>query len=372
MRFIFRIMIVICLLPCCVLHAEAAENPLADMEETLQQLEIPAETADLFAEAGISPEQSEGLREMDPHSGLKTLLRTAASEAAEPLRLGGRLLALTILLTLLGSLGDAAADSSVRQVFDTVSAVICITAAAEPLCGCLERTADALETGQAFMAGYIPVFAGFLAAGGSVAGGAAYHVFVLFLTETVMLLANRLLFPLLQWGTALGIADAVNPKLRLGQFVSGFRTAVTWTLGTVMALFSALLSVRSFVASAADSLAAKSAKLLTSSVIPVIGSAVSDAYGTVQGSIILLRNSTGAVGILVIIWLTVPPLLSLLCYRAVFRLMQIVAETAGTETLGSLFRNAQTVLSAAFAILVCYAVMLIFSSAIMMILVGNR
>ncbi|MCR4761062.1 MAG: stage III sporulation protein AE, partial [Oscillospiraceae bacterium] len=254
----------------------------------------------------------------------------------------------------------------------TVSAVICITAAAEPLCGCLERTADALETGQAFMAGYIPVFAGFLAAGGSVAGGAAYHVFVLFLTETVMLLANRLLFPLLQWGTALGIADAVNPKLRLGQFVSGFRTAVTWTLGTVMALFSALLSVRSFVASAADSLAAKSAKLLTSSVIPVIGSAVSDAYGTVQGSIILLRNSTGAVGILVIIWLTVPPLLSLLCYRAVFRLMQIVAETAGTETLGSLFRNAQTVLSAAFAILVCYAVMLIFSSAIMMILVGNR
>ena len=73
-----------------------------------------------------------------------------------------------------------------------------------------------------------------------------------------------------------------------------------------------------------------------------------------------------------IIWLTVPPLLSLLCYRAVFRLMQIVAETAGTETLGSLFRNAQTVLSAAFAILVCYAVMLIFSSAIMMILVGNR
>ena len=365
-------MIILCLLPSCCLHAEAAADPLGDMQETLHQLEIPLETANLLDAAGMTADDSDSIGDFDPQSGLKTFLHAAAAETAEPLRIGGRLLALTILLTLLGSLSDAAAETSVRQTFDTVSAVICISAAASPLCGCLEQTAEALRTGQAFMASFIPVFAGFLAAGGSVAGGAAYHVFVLFLTETVMQLANGLLFPLLQWGTALGLADAVNPKLRLGQFVGGFRTAVTWLLGTGMALFSALLSVRSFVASAADSLAAKSAKLLTSNMIPVIGSAVSDAYGTVQGSIILLRNSAGAVGILVIVWLTVPPLLSLLCYRAVFRLLQIVSEAAGTEMLSSLYRNAQTVLSAAFAILICYAVMLIFSSAIMMILLGNR
>ena len=133
-----------------------------------------------------------------------------------------------------------------------------------------------------------------------------------------MQLTNGMLLPLLQMSTALGIADAVNPQLRLEKLAGGLRTAVTWILGTMMALFSALLSVRTFVASAADSLAAKSVRLLTAGMIPIVGSAVSDAYGTVQGSIRLLRNGTGAVGIIVIILLTVPPLLSLLLHRAVF------------------------------------------------------
>ena len=170
---------------------------------------------------------------------------------------------------------------------------------------------------------------------------------------------------------ALGIADAVNPPLRLGGFVSGLRTAVTWMLGFVMTMFAALLSVRSIVASAADSLASKSVKLLASGLIPIVGSAVSDAYGTVQGSIRLLRNGVGAVGILVILWLILPPLLSLVLYRLIFRVNGVFAEMAGTKPLSQLYQNMQAVLSAAFAILVCFAVMMIVSSAAVLLLLGG-
>ena len=354
-------------LPC---YADAAE-PLQQMQDTLYSLEIPPEADDALRDTGFDPADPNAAAALTPDSFLQKLEQTALDEMTAPLRLCRMLLALTVLTALLGSLGDTAAKSSVRRIFDLLCTVICISTAAGPVCGCLTRTADTLTQAQGFMAGFVPVFASFLAAGGSVAGSAAYQAFVLFLTETVMQLTNGLLFPLLLAGTAAGITDAADPQFRLASLVSGLRSAVTWILGTAMALFSALLSVRSFVASAADSLAAKSFRLLTSGMIPIVGSAVSEAYGTVQGSIRLLRNGTGALGILVIIWLTVPPLLSLLLYRAVFRIVQLFSDMAGAESLSRLYRNLQAVLAAAFAMLVCSAVMLIVSSAVMLLLTGT-
>jgi stage III sporulation protein AE len=221
------------------------------------------------------------------------------------------------------------------------------------------------------MTGFIPIFGAFIAAGGNVASGTAYQVCVLFLTESIMQLLHGILFPILQMSAALGITDAVNPTLRLSGFVSGLRTAVTWILGFIMTMFSALLSVRSIVASAADSLASRSVRLLASGLIPIVGNAVSDAYGTVQGSIRLLRNGVGAVGILVILWLVLPPLISLCIYRMIFHINSIFAEMAGAKPLAQLFRNTQAVLSAAFAVLVCFAVMMIVSSAAVLLLIGN-
>ena len=114
------------------------------------------------------------------------------------------MLTMTVLSTLLGSLGDAA-GGTLRRGFDTLCTLLCIGTAAQPLCDCLIRTADALGTGQAFMTGYVPVFGAFIAAGGQVAGSAAYQVFVLFLTEGIMQLMPDEV-------KEFGVTDVFNPE----------------------------------------------------------------------------------------------------------------------------------------------------------------
>lgn len=352
----------------CRAYDDAPEDTLS---RAAQSIEIPDEVQQEFDRIGIAPENPQSVLSLSPDDLLHRLLEIAAEEAAAPLKLCGMLLTMTVLSTLLGSLGDAA-GGTLRRGFDTLCTLLCIGTAAQPLCDCLIRTADALDTGQEFMTGYVPVFGAFIAAGGQVAGSAAYQVFVLFLTEGIMQLMHGALFPLLQMSAALGLADAVNPALQLGGFVRGIQKAVTWLLGFVMTMFSALLSVRGIVAAAADSLAAKSVRLVASGLIPIVGNAVSDAYGTVQGSIRLMRSGVGACGILVILWLTLPPVISLTLYRIVFRINGIFAEMAGTKPLPQLYQNMQTVLSAAFAMLVCFAVMMIVSSAVMLLLLGGE
>ncbi len=375
MRFCIRMSIILTIvflmISSGILCCAADDNPADSLQQAADSLAIPAEIDAELSRLGIEPGQPESLLTLSPEEFLHSLLETAAKELSAPLRLCGILLTLTVLTAILGNLGDAAADGALRRCFDALCTLLCIGAAASPLCDCLIRTAGALENGHLFMSSYIPVFGAFIAAGGHVAGGASYQVCVLFLTEGIMQLMHGILFPVLQMSAALGIADAVNPALRLGGFVKGMRTAVTWLLGFVMTMFSALLSIRSIVASAADSLASKSVRLLASGLIPIVGNAVSDAYGTVQGSIRLMRNGVGAVGIAVILWLALPPLLSLICYRLVFRINGIFAEMSGVQALSQLYQNMQSVLSAAFAMLVCFAVMMIISTALILLLLGS-
>jgi len=355
-------------LPC---RAETAYDALCDAADP-SAFDLPDNVQAQLSDAGISPDDPDSMLSLSPAELTGSLLSTVKTEASAPLKLCGALLTLTLLSALLGSTTDAAASGGMKQLADTLCVLICAGGAAQPLCTCLIRSAQALEDGRIFMLSFVPVFAAFIAAGGSVAGSASYQVLVLFLTEGVMQITSSVLYPLLQLAAGAGIVDAVNPTLRLGGFVKGLHKVVTWSLSFLMALFSALLSIRSFVASAADSLGAKTVRLLASSLIPVVGSSVSDAYGTVQGSITLLRNGVGAFGILAMLSLTLPPMLSLLLYRAAFALSSVAADIAGTASLASLFRHAQSVLSAAFAMLVCFALMLIFSSAIMLLLLGGK
>ena len=377
MRAVIRtaVIVILCLAgflcsgaPCC------ADTVLPqEITETLEDTEriLPEEAQETLDGAGISIKDPETVLNLSPSFYLEQFTDTLKKETASPFILLGTLLSVTLLSSLLSGLGDTVGDGGMKRLVGTLCALLCTAASAKPLCACLIRTAQTLETGRLFMLSFVPVFSAFLAAGGHVASGASYQVFILFLTEGAMQLTNALLFPLLQTAAAIGIVDAVNPELKLSGFVNGFRTVITWTLGTFMALFSALLSVRSFVAASADSVASKSVKLLSSSLIPIVGGAVSEAYGTVQGSIRLVRNGTGAVGILVLLSIILPPLLSLILYRAVFAISRIFADIAGTKSLAALFRNAQAVLAAAFAMLICFAVMLIFASAILLLLTGE-
>lgn len=335
------------------------------------ELSLPDTAETVLSEAGITADSPTSVLELSPRRWFAMLWDTLKTEAFAPISLLAAFLTLLFLTAVLGGVNDMAASGSLRGVLDFLCVLICVGTAAAPFCSCLKRTADALTEGSIFMGSFIPVFSGFLAAGGSAASGSTYQMLVFFLTELMQQLNGHFLFPLLEAAAALGIADAVNPSLRLGGLVQGIRRAVTWLLGFLMTAFATLLSIRSFVADAADGIAVRTVRLVTSGLIPVVGGAVSEAYGSVQGSIRLMQSGTGVLGILAIVWLTVPPILSVVSYRAVFGLAGIAAELTGTDAIRKFCRDAENVLAAAFAMLVTYAVMLIFSTALMLLMMDG-
>lgn len=355
----------------------AATNDLQqELADTIHadSLELPDELEELLENHDFDLSDPATLLALSPGELCSALWDIAVDAAAAPLRLLGTLLMLTLLSAGLGGMGDACTGQrDLQRILFMICSMVCISIAAKPLCSCLYQTATALEDAKLFMLSFVPVFTASVTASGHIASGIGYQTFLFFLIEAIGILQTNLLFPAIQSAAALGLADCINPAFSLHRIVEAIRKAVVWILSTVMTLFTALLSVRSFVAVSADGLSAKTLKLLSTGFIPIVGSAVSDAYGTLQGSLRLMRSGIGVVGILAILWLMLPPLLTVLLYRAAFSIAALPAEIFGTGSLATLYRNSANVLSAAMAILAAYMMMMVLSTALMLLLLhGNQ
>lgn len=144
------------------------------------------------------------------------------------------------------------------------------------------------------------------------------------------------------------------------------RKCTTWILGLLMTVFLGVLSMQNWLGSSVDTAASKTTKYVIANFVPVVGSAVSDAYTTVRSSLQMLRSTTGVVGMVSLCVLFLPPLVQLLLYRGVVAIGAAAAELFGTRSLLRLLRGTQQALAIAFALLVCFGVMFVVSTAIAM------
>ena len=274
---------------------------------------------------------------------------------SQPFAMLGGLLTVILFAALLQGIQDDPKRRAVGQVYEFVCALAAVAVLAEPLCQSFAAVESALSQGASFMTLFVPVFAGILAAGGTVTSAVSYQTAVVALADGVMQMITRVLLPFCTMGFSLAIVDAVSPSVSVGGL-----------LGLLMTLFLGVLSMQNWLGGSLDTAASKTTKYVIANFVPVVGNAVSDAYTTVRSSLQILRSTTGVIGIVSLCVLFLPPLVQLLLYRAVVAVGAAAAELFGTKSLLRLLRGTQQALAIAFALLVCFGIMFVVATAIAM------
>ena len=285
---------------------------------------------------------------------------------SQPFAMLGGLLTVILFAALLQGIQDDPKRRAVGQVYEFVCALAAVAVLAEPLCQSFAAVESALSQGASFMTLFVPVFAGILAAGGTVTSAVSYQTAVVALADGVMQMITRVLLPFCTMGFSLAIVDAVSPSVSVGGLLRLSRKFTIWVLGLLMTLFLGVLSMQNWLGGSLDTAASKTTKYVIANFVPVVGNAVSDAYTTVRSSLQILRSTTGVIGIVSLCVLFLPPLVQLLLYRAVVAVGAAAAELFGTKSLLRLLRGTQQALAIAFALLVCFGIMFVVATAIAM------
>ena len=359
---IFMVMLFI-----CPFSVSADEQEFYNMEEFYSSSGAPDLSAgDILEDKGISFENPRSILSLTPSEVWEIIKEIADGILYAPVRLVISIIIVIILTSLIDGMGGTVKSKQMSGIFEIICVLACVGVVFVPVCECIDNVSEAVAEGAEFMLGFVPVFSGLTVAGGHVTAGAGYSAAILGFSNVAVSLARDFFLPLLSMCLSTAIVDSCCDAVNLSGIINAVRKIVTWGIGLVMTVFTGLLSLQSIVGSSADSVTAKAAKYVLSNSIPLVGSAASDAYSTVKGSITLLKNGVGGIGIAALVVMLLPPLIHTVIYSLAFALSGSVSEIFGTKKLVQLFKNINSILSAALGILVCFMLMFVISTGVVM------
>ena len=328
---------------------------------------LPSEANEILDELNATP--SNGGAEITAENIFTLIWDRVKDNAPKPLAMLASVIAAVILCSVTESLHDS--GNMLSGTFSTVGVLACSGIICTSFAAVMESSKTAIEALAAFLAVYIPSFAGIMAASGETATAAAYNATITVAVQLIYQLFYVLIFPLSSCIMGISIAGAINPDLKINSIAEAAKKLVNWTLGLLMAVFTGLLSVQGFVTAAADSVSIRAIKFTVSGAVPIIGGAVSDALQTVKGSMALLKSTTGSFGIIASVTVMLPVVLSAALFRIALLISSAISDTFGTSRLTVLLKSGESVLAIVIAVMVCFWILAIVSTAIMLAISGG-
>ncbi len=323
-------------------------------------------SGDILEDNGVSFNDPKSILSLTPSKIWDIIKKIVMDKLAAPVKLFVSVLIVVIFASLSDGMGDTIKSREMSGVLEIICTLSAVSVVFVPVCECMEIVYEALVSGSEFMLGFVPVFAGLVSASGHVTSATGYSVAILGFSNVAISIAKEFLIPLLSMCLSTAIVNSCCDAVNLSGIINAVKKIATWGLGLIMTIFTGLLSIQSVVGTSADTVAIKTTKYLLSNSIPLVGSAASDAYGAVRGSILLLKNGVGGIGIVALVVMLLPSLVHMLVYRASFFALGIVSEIFGTKKLIQFFKDINSILSAGFGILICFMLMFIISTGVVM------
>lgn len=227
----------------------------------------------------------------------------------EAVRISACVMAVVMLLSILGNIsgscqryGDLAAAASISVLlFGSARSMIRLG---------ISTVTEISNYGKLLL----PVMATAMAAQGGVSASAAiYTSGTLFSTWTSSLICN-FMAPMIYLYLVFGTGNAALGTEILKRFQDTVKSFMTWTLKTILYVFTGYISITGIISGTTDAAALKATKLTISSVVPVVGGILSDASETILVSASLVKNAAGIYGVFAILAILIGPFIRIGCH----------------------------------------------------------
>lgn len=367
------VIFIISILFISIFTIEVSANQISELEKSINELKVSlSETARADLEyLGVANTDINSLSKVDMTSMLNLVLSKFSSESRGPMSVITVLISVLIIDALVMSYKDGLRQSSFKEVLALVS-TLCVTSVLvfpviDLINDCLLTVKDASD----FMLLYIPVMVTILAFSGHAVSGASYYSCMVMACQGISRLSSVVIAPLLNVYMSFCISASLTHRVNLKGFCDMFSKFIKWLIAFSMTIFSALLTIRSMITTAYDSVTTRAVRFTMSSFIPIVGAALSESYKTIQGSINLLRTGAGVFVILAIFVVFLPTIVRCIMWLFAIGLCKSVAQLLGVTNELEILSSVNSVVSTVFAVIMSVLAVFIISTALLITLGGG-
>ena len=208
----------------------------------------------------------------------------------------------------------------------------------------------------------LPVLSSAAVASGAVTGGSALYAGSMLFMSVLSSLLHGLLSPMVYLYCALSTAECAMNTNALTKLRELSGSVIAVSLKAVMYFFTGYLALTGILSGAADDLRLKTTKAALSGALPVVGSIVADASGSVIAGAGILKNSIGAFGMLAVLAIALAPFLRIGVSFLSLKLTAAVSSVYSGGTMAKLLSCMAAAMGYVLAMLGCTILMSLVSA----------
>lgn len=323
------------------------------MDTTPLESALPPSAGEIMGGLGTENISAEGILDRT----WDYIKRHIKSELAAVLRPVGAVVASALLC----SVGESV---QIKKEIDYVNLAACLAISVAAL-GDVNSVAamgrQSLVEMHEFSKVLLPMLSSAAAASGALGSSAAKYAASALFMDMLMGAAKNLLMPVVGAYTAALVASAATGDGRLKGAVKLMKWLCTKALILLVGAFSFFLSFTGLTATGADAAAAKTAKALLSSFVPVVGKMVAGASESIAAGMGLIRGAIGLFGLGAVIALCAAPFLAIGLRYLLFKAAAAVVGLIAGERVASLVDGIGTVYGMVLALVGTGAIFMFIS-----------
>ena len=229
---------------------------------------------------------------------------------------------------------------------------------------------DAINGMKKQMNAASPILLTLMAGIGGAVSVKAYQPAVALLSGGVVEIVSAVVLPLFIFTLVFSVVGNLSKSVRLGKLTDFFKSASTTVLAVTFTVFTAFLAVQGLTAGSFDGVSIRAAKFATKSYIPILGGYLADGLDLILAGSVLIKNSVGVAGLLLLLSTVLMPLLQILGVCFGFKIVAAVIEPVSDSRLTSFLTGIAKSMNMLIAALLAVAFMY-FISVMLLIFTSN-
>lgn len=305
--------------------------------------------------------KEEGLSLKSVFSGFTEFL---FQELIQSGKLLGSLLLLTIFSIVLQTMHAAFEKSAVSKIAYFVVFLVLIFIALHSFYTVITYAKEAIDTMSSFMIGIIPLILGLMATFGNFVAVSFFHPIIIFLINFTGVFISVFVLPLLSFSALLIIISSISDNYKVTNLANLLKTVALSSIGVLLTIFLGVMSVQGAASAIQDGVTMKTAKFITGNFIPVVGRTFTDAADTILSATLLLKNSLGIVGLIIILFICLFPAIKILVIAFVYKAAAAVLQPVGEGPVITSLQALSTYILYVFACLLTVSFMFLLAIVI--------
>lgn len=159
----------------------------------------------------------------------------------------------------------------------------------------------------------------------------------------------------------LSAVSSVCTDTKLGGVTESVRKLLQRLWQILTLFFSFMIGTQSVIARSADTLASRTARFAITSMIPVAGGIISEAYNTLKEGVAYIRTVCGIGGIILVLLILLSGIVPLVVYKAVFGITSFLSGMLGLDRTSALLGEIKKIIDFIIAIVMYTSMMLVFA-----------